>query len=508
MTASAIRIEGLSKTFGVTRVLHDLAFDLPPGHVTALLGENGCGKSTLIKILAGVEHSDPGGEVTVAGRPVVDPTTAHEAGVRVVHQTLALFDDFSITENLLSTSMADQPWNRIGWSSAHRRATTVLERVGLDVDVRRPVRTLRPSEKALVAIARALPTDEASMPTVLILDEPTANLPEPEAERLLEAIVQHRQMGHTIIFVTHRLGEALAVADSMIVMRDGRITAVTSPREVTPAQLSTLISGQELAPQPRHNAVVADSDGDHRDRPSTPPRVEIAVGEDGVDLQAQPGEVLGLAGLADSGGAELLLALFGHRRLTDAHLMLDGKPFAPRSTREAMLAGVAYVPGDRAGLAAFRGFSVKENLDASLLADPHLRRSVRGSSGGHAVAGLIQDLDVRPADPMAPMWTLSGGNQQKVILGRWLRRNPRLLLLDEPTQGVDVGARHAIHARIREIAARGVTTIVVSSDLDELVDVCDRVAVMSRGQVRELIRQPVERDAISTAIYRAEAGDR
>ena len=491
----ALRVRDLSKTFHTTRVLNGVDLQVAPGEIVALLGENGCGKSTLVKLISGVEQPDAGGTVQLA------------AGVRVVHQALGLFADVSVAENLaLGPGLARGPLRRIRWRGVRERARTVLARFAIDVDPSTPVGALRPSEQAMVAIARSLADRADSAAGLLILDEPTATLPASETALLLDAVRGYRAAGHAVLYVTHRLDEVLAIADRVAVLRNGELVADRPVRGLDAAALVALVTGAA--------GTAANGRGPDASPAATASTPRVAVrglagdGLHGVDLDVGAGEVVGLAGLADSGGAEVLRALFGLDATASGDVTLDGRPHAPRDPRAAIDAGIAYVPPDRAGQAAFADFDVRENLSAGVLGRYWRRWRLGRRAEQDDTRALLEDYDVRPRDPDARFATLSGGNQQKVVLARWLRRDPRLILLDHPTQGVDVGARAQIHQLLAGAAAGGAGALVVTSDFDELALVADRVIVVARGRVCDELdgtAVPLTRTRITEAVYRAEA---
>jgi len=472
-----LTIRGLSKTFPGTRALDRVDYDLRPGEIHALVGQNGSGKSTLIKVLAGYHQPDPGTEILLAGKPVDlhDTIASRDAGFRFVHQDLGLVETLSAVENLMLGRELDTAFGgRIRWTAERRDAERRMKALGYDFDVRRPVRGLGAAERTGIAIARALWDWEDAR--VLVVDEPTASLPREEVKTLFEALDRIRRSGLGVIYVSHRLDEIFTIGDRVTVLRDGKLVGTWDVPELDQHRLvSLMVGGDEL--RPPHDRVFDDVR-----------EIALEVRQlrglvvDSIDIKARRGEVLGIAGLTGSGRDEVLPLLFGVSS-RGGEVKVDGRP-VPGDPRGAMAAGMALVPADRRGEGAIVGFSVRENFTLTDL-KRHSRRSGRlnRSAERAEASGWVERLDVRPRRPDAVFSTLSGGNQQKVVLAKWLRRKPRVLLLDEPTQGVDVHAKATIHALAREAAAEGAVVVIASSDDTELCDTCDRVVVMRSGAI-------------------------
>jgi len=506
LPARVLAVEGLSKTFYGTRALVDVSLHVRPGEVHALLGGNGSGKSTLIKVLAGVHRGDPGGTIDAAGEKVasdaVTPAWASRAGLRFVHQDLGLFDALSVAENVFAGRPYPRRLGRIDWRRTRRQAAEVLGRLETEIAPERPLAGLRPAERTLVAIARALHSDEGEKRSVLVLDEPTAPLPSHEVDVLLEAVRRLARAGEAIVYVSHRLDEVLSVSDRVTVLRDGHRVA---ERPVAGLDEATLVG----------DIVGATLDRLYPEMP--PPRLGEPVlsvrGLRGgpvrdVSFDLAPGEVLGIGGLVGSGRTTLLELLFGARPRDGGEVHVDGRVATLASPRDGMRAGLAYVPEDRARDSAFLDLGIPENMSA---ADP--ARYWRGGRFRHRreredARADVAALGIRAPSLGAPLLQLSGGNQQKVVLDRWLRRQTRVLLLDEPTQGVDIASRAEIYQQVRRAVADGAAAVLVSSDFEELAHVSDRVLVLAGGRVVAEREGDVTRDWVTRQAYQSQGEQR
>ncbi len=477
---AALRITELTKSFAATKALKSVSFEANPGEVHALLGGNGSGKSTLIKVLAGV-HAADSGSLEVNGNlfdgGAITPLRAREAGLRFVHQQRSTFSDLTVAENLVLGHGYETSAGRIRWKAVRQHAATVLERFSIDADPDTLLGDLSPATQTMVAIARALQDQEGSLSGVLVLDEPTASLPAVEVDLLLGALRRYADAGQTILYVTHRLDEVLELADRATVLRDGSVVDTVSCDGLTHGGLVELIMGKRIAslmdrePAPVRGSTVLEVTG-------------LAGGPvREATLSVSTGEVVGVAGLLGSGRSSLLRLLFGEIATESGSISLGGEAVSFGSPREAMDAGVAYVPEDRPGEAGFDALSVMENMGMASVSRYFRRGRLRHRQERADAADAISAYLVKASSAKAPLSSLSGGNQQKVIMARWLRRAPRLLLLDEPTQGVDAGARLELWQLVRRAVDQGTVVLVVSSDFEELALVCDRALIIRRGRI-------------------------
>ncbi|HVW87964.1 MAG TPA: sugar ABC transporter ATP-binding protein [Gaiellaceae bacterium] len=473
-----LEAERLEKRFGGIHALRGVDLRIASGRVHGLLGQNGSGKSTLLRILSGQIAPD-GGRLLFAGVPtqLANPARALAAGVAIVSQELTLAPDLSVMENICLARRELRRRSHVPWRTIRRQAVEVLELLGLSVDPATPVELLRRDEQQLVEIGRAVSTDAR----ILMLDEPTSSLTDDEVERLFSLLRTLRERGSAIVLVTQRLAEVSRVVDEVTVLRDGVVVAGSAALDgLDRRELVRLMTG--ASPSEQHEPHVAGTPAAGapvlRLRGLTAPRRF----ED-VELAVHPGETVGLAGLTGSGRSELLASLFGGAR-SSGTIELAGKAYVPRTPAHAIAAGIAYVPNDRGRAGLVPDLSVGENIMlARASRGSRLRRPPRRRERAVAADALAR-FRIVPREPSLRVSALSGGNQQKVLLAKWLTTRPRLLLLDEPTRGVDVGAKADIHALLREQARdERVGILVSSSEADELRALCDRVLVMHRGRV-------------------------
>nr|WP_255599981.1 sugar ABC transporter ATP-binding protein [Afifella sp. IM 167] len=463
----------MNKRFYGALALDNADFALRPGEIHALIGENGAGKSTLIKILAGVYTMDAG-QIRVEGK-LVDPIK-EDLPIGFVHQDLAFADDLSVGENIALGAGYPLRGGLIDWRAVNDQARRIYDVMDEEpLDPNRLVATLSTSERAILGIVRTL----ANAPKVLVLDEPTAALPENDSNRLFAAMRQLKAAGTSIIYVSHRLNELFGLVDRVTVFRDGRRVHVTPIEETNPDRLVEQMLGR----------AVDLSHSNARPEAAKPPILsveDLVVQRRGpVSFTVSPGEVVGLVGLRGGGQEAIGRAIFGAIEPDSGRIRLDGTELKPgRSIGDSIKAGVVLLAGDRTGESAFAGMSLIENLFVNPLLEKRAPwKPVSPASERKAVEKILEDFDVRPRNPDSLIDWLSGGNQQKVCIARWLKADAKVAILEEPTAGVDVGAKLAIYDLLREAAKEGLALIVISTDLEEVAAICDRALIVNRGRI-------------------------
>ncbi len=480
MTAAVpVRLEGVSKSFAGITVLKNIYFDVRAGEVHALLGENGAGKSTLIKIIAGVHAPDSGTiHLGDTAHTAVTPKAARRGGVATVYQELLLFPELTVAENVFLGNAPRNKARMLDWTQMRRRARQLLDSLDSpDLDVDAKVGTLSVANRQRVEIAKALSQDAK----VLIMDEPTAALADADIRRLIAVVRRLRDRGVGIIYVSHKLPEIFELADRVTVLRDGALIATKPIGDVTEQSLVAMMVGREI---------------DHLF-----PRGEPKIGDvllkvnhlsygsrvQDISFELRRGEILGVAGLVGSGRTELALTIFGITPATSGKITIDGRPVTITTPKQARNFGIAYVPEDRGLQGLVRPMSIAQNNSMASLHNVARGIFISVAAELRRAASSITKLGVRARGPEQPVGQLSGGNQQKVVLGKWLETSPRILIMDEPTRGIDVGAKAEIHALMARLAGEGMAILMISSELPEILGMSDRVLVMHGGRLMATI---------------------
>jgi ribose transport system ATP-binding protein len=497
-------MRGINKQFLGVPALRDADFEVVRGEVHALIGQNGAGKSTLIKILTGVYTKDSG-RIEFDGREVAfsSPHAAQLAGLSTIYQEVNLVPFRSVAENVF-LNREPKRFGLIDWGRMNREAAATLRRLDINVDVTRPLYEYAIATQQMTALARALSTEAR----LVIMDEPTSALAENEVQTLFRVIRQLKSEGISVVFVSHRLDELYAVCDRVTIMRDGRTIEQRPMSEISRYELVSKMLGRELAEELSRRR--ADDQGELADRQPLLEAVDLHRGRalDGVSVSIRPGEIVGLAGLLGSGRSETARAIFGADPPDSGTVAVDGAPLHLRSPRDGVRNKIGFAPEDRKTEGIIPQLSVRENLTLALL--PHLRRHgiVERKRQAEIVDRFIKAIGIKCSSPEQPIRELSGGNQQKVLLARWLCTNPRLLMLDEPTRGIDVGAKRDIQVLVRQLADEGLAVLLISSELEEIIAGSDRVMTLRDGRsVAEFTGDQITENALMQAMATGSAAD-
>ena len=499
-----LQLTGVTKSFGAVQALKGVSFALCAGEVHAVLGENGAGKSTLIKLITGALRPDDG-EIVIAGKRIdlLTPASAHQFGIACIYQQPALLPDLTVAENIGLRLEKPAPFHRVRWDHRESQARNLLDRIGARISPNVEARDLSMPEQQMVEIACAL----GAGASIVIMDEPTSSLTHAEQQLLFDLVRDLRARGLGIIYISHRMEEIFALADRVTVLRDGESVGTRTIARLRPGgngslpgpaeagvsenDLIQMMVGREVPPLPA----------------SLPPQLggftvslcgihSRAGGVRDVNLTLHGGEIVGLAGLIGAGRTELAQVLFGLTPADGGQIQINGRAVPIRSPQDAMANGIAYVPEDRRRHGVILEMAIAANMTMAI----HRRLFPRGWLRPRAEEALalkyVRELDTRTSGPQAPGGSLSGGNQQKVALARWLATEPKLLILDEPTQGVDIGAKSEIHKLIRRLASEGLAVLMISSDLPEILSLSDRIAVMHNGSIREIFTPPCTADQV------------
>ncbi|MFN8379073.1 MAG: sugar ABC transporter ATP-binding protein [Anaerolineae bacterium] len=488
-----LQLEGISKSFPGVRALSDVHFEMRAGEVHALLGENGAGKSTLIKIISGVYQPDSG-VIRVGGkeRRFDNPREAQSAGIATIYQELSLYPELTVAENIFMGHAPKGRMRALNWGEMRRRAQEILDSLNIhDMDVGRKVGTMSVGNRQRVEIAKALSLDAR----ILIMDEPTAALTEADVERLFDIVRLLRERGVGIIYISHRLQEVFELTDRVTVLRDGQYVGTKEVKDVSEDDLITMMVGRTIDDMfPKLEAEIGEPVLEVRDlfrQPNTR----------GVSLQLRKGEILGLAGLVGSGRSELAQTIFGFTPADSGEIKVRGKTVAIRHPGDAMNLGIAYVPEDRGSQGLVRPMRVRENVSMAVLKELSRVSFIQRGAERNLALKTVEQLRVRTAGIEQIVGRLSGGNQQKIVVGKWLAAKPSILIMDEPTRGIDVGAKAEIHRLMSELAQQGMAVLMISSELPEVLGMSDRILVMREGKIAaEFSREEATQEKIAAAM--------
>lgn len=475
MDQPILSLNSISKSFPGVQALDSVNLEVYPGEIHALVGENGAGKSTLMRIISGASSKDSGSmkwrgyEVDIK-----TPIEAQNLGIAMIHQELALVPYIDIGKNIF---LGREPQGKIpgliDWSNLYQASSDILDSLGLNISPRTIIKDLSIAQQQMIEVAKSLSMDAS----LLVMDEPTSALTDREVETLFEQMSRLRSEGVSIIFISHRLEEVYRVADKVTVLRDGRWIGTHPADSLSENEIVKMMVGRELVASKTHESHSTDVSVLRLNDVHTSGIVR------GVSLDLKEGEILGIAGLVGAGRTELLEAIFGVRHITQGQILLEGEQIELDSPSKAIHSGVGFVPEDRKAQGLFLNMGVRQNIVLAAL-DTLTRLGIVLRTRANALtSSLIKQLDIRPPNQQQRVRNLSGGNQQKVVIARWLALEPRVLLLDEPTRGIDVGAKSEIHALLDQMAKTGVAILMVSSELPEILSVCDRILVMREGRL-------------------------
>jgi rhamnose transport system ATP-binding protein len=495
--APIIALRDASKSYGAVRAVRDTSIALRAGEVRALVGENGAGKSTIVRLLAGVTLPDTG-SVLVDGEPAAfhGPADARDAGIAVIYQEPTVFPDLSVAENVMMGRQPLSTAHRIDRRALHEQVQGLMDRLGVRLDARQPVRGLSIADQQIVEIAKALSFDAR----VLIMDEPTAALSGPEVERLFAVVRALREAGAAVLFISHRMDEVFAICDTVTVMRDGAVVHDAAVADMTTDEMVRRMVGRELgALYPKQAAQIGE-------RVLEVKRLTREGVFFDVSFEVRAGEIVALAGLVGAGRTEVARAIFGIDRTDAGHVEVSGRPLPRGRPLAAMHAGIAFVPEDRRMQGLVMDLSVARNATLTRMRALARLGLIRAGAENRLAREWAQRLQLKYHRLEDPVGFLSGGNQQKVVLAKWLATEPKLLILDEPTRGIDVGTKAEVHRLMSELAGRGLAVLMISSELPEVLGMADRVLVMREGRLTsELSRDEADEERVIRAATGVEA---
>jgi ribose transport system ATP-binding protein len=476
---NVVEMIGISKSFFGVKVLDSVNFSVSPGEIHALAGENGAGKSTLMKILQGVYTLDAG-EIKIAGEKVSIHSfqDARKLGIGMVFQEFSLVPELSVAQNIFLDREHKNKFGLFDEKRTINQAKLVMEELGLDIDVTAKVSTLGRAYQQLTEIAKAI----AGEAKILILDEPTASLAKEEVDALFIVLKQLTARGVSIIYISHRMDEIYRICDQITILRDGKKIAVSKLNEISAQEIIAHITGRKDVEMLSHHGV---SIAQTKDPIFEAERIQVGNKVNDISFKLYPGEILGLAGLMGSGRTELVRAIFGLDKKDNGKIKIEGNEVTIKNPQDAMKNGIAFIPEDRRRQGLVMEHSVKQNILATNLSSLSHLSFLNFSKINQVVQDAITNFEVRPAEPNREVRLLSGGNQQKVVIAKWLATNPKIVLMDEPTVGVDIGTKVDIMKLVRSFADEGKAVILISSELPELLSVCDRILVIRKGEIAE-----------------------
>jgi rhamnose transport system ATP-binding protein len=497
MTEYILELKNITKSFSGVEVLHDVSFTLRPGEVHALLGENGAGKSTLVKIITGVHQPDHG-EILLNGARVhfSDARESLHAGVAAIYQELSLFPDLDVAENIFVGRQPITTGGRIDWKKLYRDAEQLLTSLGVHLDLKQKARSLSIAQQQMVEIARAISINAR----ILIMDEPTSSLTLNEVADLFRLVRRLRESGTAIIFISHRLEELFEIAERVTVFRDGSYIDTRSMKDISRDELIRLMVGRTIT------NLFPKQDVQAGDVILKVENLSRAGAFENISFELRRGEILGMAGLVGAGRTNVARAIFGVEPATGGRIQIDGKDVAVTSSQQAKELGIAYVPEDRQLHGLIPAMSLTSNISLSMIQNYARRGWLRDSVERKAAYGAARQMEVRASHIWQNARELSGGNQQKVVLAKWLSTQPRILVLDEPTRGIDVGTKAAVHALMSRLASEGMAILMISSELPEVLGMSDRIIVMREGHMTGLFtRAEATQEKIISAATQAVA---
>ena len=474
MSENILELKNISKSFSGVEVLHNVSFELRPGEVHALLGENGAGKSTLVKIITGVHYPDKG-EILLNGEPVhfSDARESRQAGIAAIYQELSLFPDLDVAENIFAGRQPVTLGGRVDWRKLYAEAGKLLESLGVKLDLKQKARTLSIAQQQMVEIARAFSINAQ----ILIMDEPTSSLTLHEVDDLFRLVRRLRAEGTAIIFISHRLEELFSLADRVTVLRDGSYVDTRSMKDVTRDDLIRMMVGRTIT------NLFPKQDVQAGDVVLKVENLTRAGSFQDVSFELRRGEILGLAGLVGAGRTNVARAIFGVEPASGGRIQVEGRDVVITSPQQAIGLGLAYVPEDRQLHGLIPAMSLTPNISLPMLDHYAQLGWLRDKSERKSAYDAALQMEVRANNIWQLARELSGGNQQKVVLAKWLSTNPRILILDEPTRGIDVGTKAAVHGLMSKLASEGMAILMISSELPEILGMSDRVIVMREGHV-------------------------